>query len=89
MQQHGASNEAIQCAQCDATFLLRTAYDRHCREQHDVDTVLTECGECGQKCCNRQALDKHMLRHTGKKSYVYHNFFIHCISRKSLCLLYN
>ena len=69
MKQHVHDDDTvISCSTCDESFSRKTDYDAHCRLQHSLDVALHQCGECGQTCGSKQALDKHMLRHTGKKS---------------------
>ena len=59
----------IQCDQCEQIFYTRSALINHKMRNHNEGDPEKLCPTCGEKCCSKASLKRHMIRHTGQRPY--------------------
>jgi len=60
---------------CGKTFRINKNLWRHKKVDHGIlsergDGKIVECPECGKRCSDKHALEKHQIKHTVEKNYV-------------------
>ena len=59
----------IKCDECEQVFYTRSAMINHKMRNHDADKSEKLCPTCGEQCCSKASLKRHMVRHSGQRQH--------------------
>ena len=59
----------IKCDECEQVFYTRSAMINHKMRNHDAGKSEKLCPTCGEQCCSKASLKRHMVRHSGQRQH--------------------